>query len=60
MVYGLDASKHRNIIAGGDSHGFIHFIDARERSPIGSYPLHKKGNKVSVTSIPAQQNSMCE
>lgn len=46
MIYGLDASHHRGLIAGGDSHGAIHFIDARSEKPVGTHQMHKKGNKV--------------
>ena len=46
MIYGLDCSQHRSLIAGGDSHGVIHFIDARSRKSVGTHQMHKKGNKV--------------
>jgi hypothetical protein len=46
MLYGLDVCKSRGLIAGGDSHGFIHFVDPREPGKVSSHQVHKKGNKV--------------
>jgi len=45
MVYGLDVCNGRGLVAGGDSHGLIHFVDPRTPGRVSSLQLHKKGNK---------------
>ena len=50
MMYGMDVSLGRNLIAAGTSHGNVHFVDARAEKPIAQHQLHKKGNKVRCLS----------
>jgi DNA damage-binding protein 2 len=35
----------------GDSHGRVHFVDARSREPVAACQLHKKGNKVTSVHV---------
>ena len=50
MLYGMDVSLGRNLIAAGTSHGNVHFVDARVERPVTQHQLHKKGNKVRCLS----------
>ena len=46
MLYGLGVCQERSLIAAGDSHGFVHMVDARAEKPLGRHQIHRKGNKV--------------
>ena len=35
----------------GDSHGRVHFVDARARELVATCQLHKKGNKVTSVHV---------
>ena len=46
MLYGLDVSRSKNLIASGDSQGKIHFVDSRVEQKVASCQVHRKANKV--------------
>eukprot|EP00899_Mesostigma_viride_P017477 jgi/Mesvir1/25730/Mv01914-RA.1 len=53
MIYGLDASGHRNALFAGDDRGYVHIVDPRTANgrsqSVTSVLLHKKGTKVVGT-----------
>lgn len=47
MLYGMDVCGSKGMVSVGDSHGRVHFLDARTDRCIAAHQLHKKSNKVS-------------
>ena len=51
MLYGLDVGVERQLIIAGDSHGCVHFGDARSHALVAHQQIHKKGNKVNSVHV---------